>query len=447
MKEIFNNLGIDDEFTVSGNESLPSQFAVTRLAVSSLGAVGIAVSTLLKKLSLSQLRPSVSVDRPLASLWFARSIYPIDWVLPPLWNTIAGDYQGRDGWIKLHTNLCHHREAALSVLGCTSNRKAVAAEIKKRDIVELETEIVAVGGVAAAMLSRDQWQSHPQGVAVACEPLIAWSDVRQGILRRWPGLQKRPLAGLRILDLTRVLAGPVATRTLAGFGATVLRIDPPDWSEPNIVPDITLGKRCCHLDLQNKHDRLRFEQLLHKADILIHGYRPYALENLGYDQITRQQIAPNLIEVSLDAYGWTGPWSDRRGFDSLVQMSCGIANAGMQWAKKSTPTPLPVQALDHTTGYLMAAACIRALTSAVCGDGIKNAKLSLARTAELLFSYPQVSQDTFELIPRQSHYSALVENTPWGKAQRLKAPLIVDGTPMIWERPSCELGSYPPSWD
>ena len=178
------------------------------------------------------------------------------------------------------------------------------------------------------MRTSEEWVAHPQGLAVAQEPLINWFSSRKTKPKSWAATPKRPLNGLKVLDLTRVLAGPVATRTLAGFGAQVLRIDPPEWEEPNVIPDVTLGKRCTRLDLTHPKDRATFEALLSEADILVHGYRNGALEGLGYGLTERQSLNPNLIEASLNAYGWTGPWATRRGFDSLVQMACGIAEAG-----------------------------------------------------------------------------------------------------------------------
>jgi crotonobetainyl-CoA:carnitine CoA-transferase CaiB-like acyl-CoA transferase len=192
------------------------------------------------------------------------------------------------------------------------------------------------------------------------------------------------LKDVRVLDLTRVLAGPVATRFLAGFGANVLRIDPPWWSEPGVEPEVTIGKRRAGLDLRNVDDRSRFEALLARADVLIHGYRPGALDGLGLGASRRREIAPALIEVSLNAYGWTGPWRGRRGFDSLVQMSSGIADEGMRRTEAAYPVPLPVQALDHATGLLMAAAALRALRLRRDTGKVLSARLSLARTAAML---------------------------------------------------------------
>ena len=441
MKEIFTALNIHNNYTVSGTKTLPSRYSVSQLASYCLAAVGISISNLIEKTGLKNHRPSVEVNSRLASLWFGQSIQPINWQMPPLWDAIAGDYKCRDGWIKLHTNLPHHRQAALQVLSCKADRADVTEAVKSWNADDLEAAIVQENGVAARMRSHEDWQTHPQGKAVAAEPLIIKKQTRKATINNWQATIEQPLSGLQVLDLTRVLAGPVATRTLAGFGANVLRIDPPNWCEANIVPDITLGKKCCRLDLHNKQHRIIFEQLLNQADVLVHGFRPDALDLLGYDQKVRSNIAPNLIEVSLNAYGWSGPWAKRRGFDSLVQMSCGIAEAGMSWAHKNKPTPLPVQALDHATGYLMAAAVITALTDAFDGKGITNSRLSLARTAKLLMEHPQSEPGNLSLQPQADDFCSEIEQTTWGQALRLRAPIKIKGTHMNWLQPSCELGS------
>ena len=441
MQEIIDSLELEHPFEVVGDEYLDSCFAVSELATSSIGAVGSTLAALIQDAALSSNTPSIRVNQRLASLWFACSIQPIDWQMPPIWDAIAGDYQTRDGWIKLHTNLAHHRQAALAVLEVESIRGSVAAAVRNWSADQLEAEIVKAGGVAAALRSRREWQAHPQGIAVASEPLISWGKVKQARTNFSPKSKSRPLAGLRVLDLTRVLAGPVATRTLAGFGAEVLRLDPPTWEEANVVPDITLGKRCARLDLKQAADRQVFEGLLNNADVLVHGYRPSALHDLGYGESVRQAISENLIEVSLDAYGWTGPWAQRRGFDSLVQMSSGIAHAGMQWAKQQQPASLPVQALDHATGYLMAAAVIRLLQRALNGEGLGSAQLSLARTAELLIAHPQDLATGFKAVPSSADFSASIELTPWGQAKRLRPALDIDGVAMRWRLPASDLGS------
>jgi hypothetical protein len=452
MHEIIKAFDLTDGFETVGNGHYRSLYQVTNLASHSFGAVGGMMASLIEGLGLSSNQPVVSVDKRLASLWFGVSIKPIDWEMPPIWDAIAGDYQTCDGWIKLHTNLPHHRKAACEVLGCKADREIVTAAVKEWQGDNLEQAIVEAGGVAAVMRSETAWAAHPHGQTVAREPLVHSYDTRTRNIRNWQPTKERPLHGLKVLDLTRVLAGPVATRTLAGFGADVLRIDPYGWAEDNVVPDITLGKRCAQLDLKTKDDRVRFEALLADADILVHGYRNGALDGLGLNEAFRQRVNPNLIEVSLNAYGWDGPWKNRRGFDSLVQMSSGIAAAGMEWAKAEgrggeRPTPLPVQALDHATGYLMAAAVVKSLDQHVRGLASSNARFSLARTAELLKRYRTESQSPLCLEgAKDDDFSPVAEVNSWGRTQRLKAPLQIGDTQMKWERPAAALGSSKAVW-
>ena len=422
-------------FTSSG--ALPSAFAVTDLACATIATAGQAVSELLQQ-HTGRL-PHLEVDRRLASFWFATSIRPLGWSVPPMWDPVAGDYATQDGWIRLHTNAPHHRAAAETVLGAVDNRAAMASNVARWAKSDLEQAVVDAGGCAAEMRTWAQWQAHPQGEAVNAEPLVHFENNGHSPEKPWQGSVARPLAGIKVLDLTRVLAGPVASRFLAGLGADVLRIDPPTWNEPGVIPEVTLGKRCARLDLHAPADRAVFEHLLKDADVLLHGYRADALERLGYGVAERQRLAPGLVDVCLNAYGWSGPWQNRRGFDSLVQMSSGIAEAGMHCKRSDKPTPLPLQALDHATGYLMAASAIRLL-----GTG-GSARLSLARTAKLLIEAGAGTDEPLR-AEDENDQGILVEQTPWGPAHRLQVPLKITGTPVQWELPASELGSHRAQW-
>ncbi|MGR3966818.1 acyl-CoA transferase [Pseudomonas sp. 910_23] len=424
--------------------ALPSSFAVTDLAVASIGAAGQAVAQLIQQ-QTGRL-PSVSVDRRLASLWFSSSIRPVGWQVPPLWDPVASDYASADGWIRLHTNAPHHRAAAERVLGPVADRAEMATKVATWNAAELEQAIVDASGCAAQMRTWQAWQQHPQGLAVNAEELIQRQVFDTGIDKPWPGSPARPLAGIKVLDLTRVLAGPVASRFLAGLGADVLRIDSPTWNEPGVVPEMTLGKRCARLDLKSPEGRQVFEALLKDADVLFHGYRADALEQLGYTLGERQHIAPGLIDISLNAYGWSGPWRNRRGFDSLVQMSSGIAEAGMAWKQADKPVPLPLQALDHATGYLMAASALQALSERFASGRGSSVRLSLARTAKLLVDAGQVPQQAALRDEDINDQGLVVEQTTWGQAHRLLAPLSISGTPLQWDLPAGELGAHRPQW-
>jgi crotonobetainyl-CoA:carnitine CoA-transferase CaiB-like acyl-CoA transferase len=242
-----------------------------------------------------------------------------------------------------------------------------------------------------------------------------------------------------------VLAGPVATRLLAGWGARVLRLDPPDWDEPGVIPEMLLGKRTARLDLRTAEGRERFASLLAGADILVHGYRADALDRLGFGTDVRRQLRPGLVDVALDAYGWTGPWRGRRGFDSLVQMSTGIAEEGMRAYGRDRPTPLPVQAIDHATGYLLAAAALRGLLLRRDSARGSRWRLSLARTSQLLLDAGRADTTVDDALAEPELEDRL-EQTSWGPARRVRAPLTVAGAPLRWELPARALGSDEPSW-
>lgn len=431
---------------------LPSFFAVTELAAASMGAAGLALAKLLDALHHASDRkpetvPRVVVDQRLASFWFASTLRPEGWKPPQYSEVAAADYQAQDGWLRLHTNAPHHLAAALRVLQCSASPEAMARAVLtwKRDA--LEARILAEGGCAATMLSPEQWAQHPQGQAICHEPLIDWAPGTQASPGPWSFEPAQPLKGLKVLDMTRVLAGPAATRMLAGLGAQVLRLDAPMWEESN-APEMTLGKRCAELDLRQAGQRAHWTKLLSEADVFVHGYRSDALANMGLDPQARQRIRPGLIDVSLDAYGFTGPWHNRRGFDSLVQMSLGIAHSGQQLAQSDRPLPLPVQALDHATGYLLATAVLRGLETRVKTGRGSIARASLARTGALLVTTmdplglerPRLAPETPDDLSDQ------MEHTGWGLARRIRWPVTVSGVTMHWPLGAGPLKRHTAQW-
>lgn len=426
-----------DSLRLTSSGGLSSAFPVSELATTSISAAALAAAHFAGG-------RAVTVDRRLASAWFASSIAPEGWSVPPAWDPIAGDYETSDGWIRLHTNAERHRAAALTVLGCAGTRAAVSEAVSAWRGQELETAVVEANGCAAVMQSAEQWFASTQGQAVAAEPLIAWQDTDAGTTRSIEPSTSRPLRGVRVLDLTRILAGPVATRFLALLGADVLRIDPVEWEE-TLIPEVALGKRTSRLDLTRTDDRATLTELLSSADIIVHGYRPGALESLGFGQERRQQIRPGLIDISLDAYGWSGPMTGRRGFDSLVQMTTGIAHAGMVAAGAARPVPLPVQALDHATGYLLAAAALSALDHRGRTGHGRSARLSLARTATLLLQRQShgVHEPFADISP--TDFGPELEETSWGPARRLRQPVTIEGVDLA-ASPAHGLGHDAPRW-
>jgi len=422
-------------------------FDLTTFSVHCCAALGTALSKFMQSACLGS-NTVPTIDRRLATLWFGRSVLPVDWEVPLVWNELSGNYRTRDGWIRLHTNITRHREAATKAIKCSANRQVFETSIAARGKYELENAIIKSGGVASALRSREEWQASLMGMSIAEEPLIAVihgdGETR---LSRWKGTRLRPLKGLRVLDMTRVLAGPVSTRTLAGLGAEMLRIGPPGWDEPNVVPDVTLGKKCARLNLHDTDNRNRFEALIKSADIFIHGYRADAIENLGYGEEWRQENAPHLITATLNAYGWMGPWRKRRGFDSLVQFASGLAMQGMQIRGADEPLLLPLPALDHGTGYLMAASILSSLTNAIDTGKARGTKLSLARLADTLFQYEKSDIDVKITQIEPHDLMDEIEQNPWGSSRRCRPPMSLGETQFSWALPATNIGFHQAHWD
>jgi hypothetical protein len=436
LPALFPALGLsaDTRIDVVGDGDLPSAFLVTDLAAASFGVAGAAVAAYANP----DAPKPVQIDRRLASFWYQTSFQPRGWELPPTWDSVAGDYRTADGWIRLHTNANAHRAAALSVLNLGADRDAVTKEVATWSAMELESAVVAAGGCAAEMRSPEAWAQHPNGAAVATEPLVHLETLPCDVAAKLVDPQ-RPLKGVRVLDLTKILAGPMASRFLAAYGADVLRIDAPWWDEPSLLTEVTLGKRCAGLDLRNEDDRSCFKGLIAQCDVMLHGYRADALERLGFGEEERRALNPRMIDVSHNAFGWTGPWKNRRGYDSLVQMSSGIADTGMRCYGRDKPHPLPAQALDHATGYFLAAAVVQGLSRRRADGVATTARLSLSRTARLLVDHMSADSNTTMAPPTLDDTVPEIEKSLWGDIARRRFPVQMPGCAAAWDFPVGEL--------
>ena len=428
---------------------LPSVYDVSALAAATVAAATASVASLWAVRQGGAAPPPVHVDRVHASVAFRSERYleALGWNLPAVWDPIAGDYRTSDGWIRLHTNYADHRDAVLRVLGAEASREAVGRAVGGWKAEDLEAAVVAEGGCAARSRSAAEWRRHSQGMAVAEAPLFDVVSARSEGLDL-TGASGAPLAGVRVLDLTRVVAGPVCTRVLAAYGADVLRVDPRGFQEVDaLLPEMTVGKRRAFLDLKQDADRRTFEGLLAAAHVLVHGYRSDALERLGLGQERRRSINPSLVDISLDAYGFTGPWAGRRGFDSLVQMTAGIADRGREAMGADRPVPLPAQALDHGCGYLLAAAACHGLVRRMVHREASAARLSLARVAKLLTDLteggdirgPELGAADVDRFRERA-------DTALGPVRRVRCPGRVEGFEPRWTRAAGPLGVDAPSW-
>lgn len=294
-------------------------------------------------------------------------------------------YATADGWIRLHANYPHHRSALQKCLGARTIDE-IGQVLLSGEASDWEARIVDGGGVASAVRTRQEWEESAMGRAAASGPWIDFSTT-SGKGTRWKSTgdsARMPLHGLRVLDLTRVIAGPSATRVLGTLGADVLRVDPPQYPElPDQFIDTGFDKRSCLLDLKERVDRSLFDDLLRDCHLVVLGYRPGALDSMALEPEQLCDELPHLKVVALNAWGSGGPWEDHRGFDSIVQASSGISE--MYRDAQGHPGALPVQALDHATGM----GAIAAAAVLLFRDDYSVARLSLARTAHELMTFPR----------------------------------------------------------
>ena len=354
--------------------------AQASLAVAALAATEIGARR-------NGLRQQVRVDMRHAALECIGR-FEIDGRAPELWDRLAGLYRcGDDRWVRLHTNFAHHRDGILRLLalppGAETSRETVAAALRDWQAFAFEDVAATAGMVVAAVRSFDEWDAHPQSAASAAQPLVAIEKIGDAPPLAWPALtlDASPLRGLRVLDLTRILAGPVGGRTLAAYGADVMLVNSPNLPNVEAIIDTSRGKLSALADLHEPADRDGLRAVLRDAHVFVQGYRPGALATLGFAPADLAAARPGIVSVSLSAYGEMGPWAGRRGFDSLVQSATGFNDAESRAVGSTEPKALPMQILDMATGFLMAFGAQAALLRQQHEGGSWHVRVSLARTA------------------------------------------------------------------
>ncbi|HTO05946.1 MAG TPA: CoA transferase, partial [Myxococcota bacterium] len=311
-----------------------------------------------------------------------------------------------------------------------------------------ETAAAGAGAVAAMMRSPEEWAAHPQGRALAALPAFEIERIGDAAPRPFPP-GDRPLAGLRVLDLTRVVAGPVCGRTLAAHGADVLRIASPGLPFfPWIVIDTGRGKRSAYADLETADGRESLTRLLRRADVLVQAYRPGAIAARGFGPADAAGLRPGIVYVSLSAYSHAGPWAGRRGFDSLVQTATGFNQAEGAAAGVEGPKELPAQALDHGSGQLMAAAALLARARQAREGGSWHVRVSLAQTGRFLYGLGRVADGLRSPDPGLDDVQDRLEdsNSAFGRLRAVRHAAELSETPARFARPAAPLGSSPAEW-
>src|SRR5487761_2005068 len=439
-----------DAVTLTGEEpQLPSSFRVAAAAQAGIAAAGLAAAHLWKLRSGQSQNIAVDMRHAVVECRSERYLRLDGKPPPPAWDAIAGIYKTRDRrFVRLHTNFPHHRDAVCRVLNCKAERDDVQAALMQWDAEAFETAAYAAGGVVAMMRSHDEWSGLPQASALAALPLISIERIGEAAPKPWPK-GDRPLAGLRVLDLSRVIAGPVAGRTLAVHGADVMLISGPDLPAiPWLTIDTGRGKLTSFADLKSEQGRQTLRDLLSQADIFSQGYRPSSLAHLGFSPEKAARNDPGIVFVSLSAYGHAGPWAERRGFDSLVQTTTGFNHAEGVAAGIEGPRELPAQILDHATGYLMAFGAMMARARQARDGGSWHVRVSLAQTGRWLWNLGRLADGLKTEDLKGEAVGAFVEEAAsgFGPLRSIRHSAALSQTPAFWARPAMPLGSHPPQW-
>lgn len=448
------------QVSIPGNDPvLPVRYRLGAAGAASLAATGLAADALWRLRGGSRQGIAVDVRAAVASLRSTRYLQVNGKPPPPLWDAYSGIYPVKDGrWISIHTNFAKHREAALEVLGGPGDREAAKKATAAWDGLALEDAIHAAGGCAGFVRSSAEWLEHPQAQAVALQPVIKIKRIGESapqplskIPRGKPGA--RPLSGVRVLDLTRVLAGPTCARVLAEHGADVLKVTAghlPDSGQVDL--DTGLGKLSTQIDLRTAEGAKTLRALVRETDVFSQSYRPGALAARGFSLEELAKIRPGIVCVALSAWGNTGPWRMRRGFDTIVQCVSGIAHfAGSNAGGAATPRYLPVSAIDYVAGHLMAFGAMVALERRAREGGSWLVRLSLARTGQWITDrglVPAAAIDGLAEEFPQDEIDRLCTHVdaPDGRIRHLKPVVQMSETQPHWARPPVPLGYHKPEW-
>ncbi|TWT13965.1 CoA transferase [Reyranella sp. CPCC 100927] len=443
--------GALDDVTLSGAEPvLPSSFRVGAAAQASIAAATAAAAELWRLRTGRHQRVSVDMRHAAVEFRSERYLRVAGRPATELWDKIAGTYRCGDGrWVRLHTNFPHHRDGVLKLLDCAHDRDAVAKALSGWKAEAFEQAAADAGLVVAMMRSPAEWDAHPQGQALADLPLMRVEKIGDAPAGELPGDPQQPLSGVRVLDLTRIIAGPVCGRTLAAHGADVLNISGPGLpSVEPLVIDTGRGKRAAHIDLRTPEGRETLRTLVRGADVFVQGYRPNAIAGLGFDPATLAALRPGIVCVTLSAYGEAGPWADRRGFDSLVQTASGINHAEAQAAGITEPKPLPCQALDHASGYLLALGAMIALLRRAREGGSWHVRVSLAQTGRWIAGLGRLEAGLGGHDPGLEDVRDLLEESDsgFGRLTAVRHAGQLSETPPRWACPAVPLGTHRPVW-
>ncbi|MBV9836155.1 MAG: CoA transferase [Alphaproteobacteria bacterium] len=444
----------DAAFTGGTDPVLPTPFRIGAAGAATVAAAALAAAALWEARTGRRQQVNVDLRQAAASLRSGTYMKLGDGELPHRRNAIMGCYPTKDGrWSYLHCNFPNHRAAALGVLGVAEDREAVARAVTRWNAADLEEAIIAAKGAGGMVRSQAEWSSHPQAIAIASLPLLEIVRVGDSPPEPLPG-GDRPLSGIRVVDITRVLAGPTGARTLAEHGAEVMKITAAHL--PNLGYqewDTGHGKLSAQLDLRQPASLDTLRSLIRQADVFSQGYRPGSLAQRGLSLDALTALRPGLVYVSLSAFGHAGPWAERRGFDTVVQTVSGITTRQAEAVAGNSVGPqfYPVSAIDYCTGYLMAFGAMVALERRAREGGSWLVRISLAQVGKWLVDLGEVPVASLAGVPEEFDADerarwSMTSKTPNGLLRHLRPVAQMSETPPRWARPSVPLGHHPPVW-
>ena len=434
---------------IGDDPMLPTDIRIGTAAAAVIAATGLAVSEIWRLRTGRAQSVAVDVRAAIAAFRSERYLRVNGGPAPDGRSPLFGFYPTADGrWIQIHANLPHHHAGHVRFMGCEETRESMAAAVLKWKAQDLEDALNGAGLPAGMVRPRDEWLAHPHARAVAELPLLEIVRIGDSAPEPFAEGGARPLAGVRVLDLTRVIAGPEGGRTLASHGADVLLVGSPHLpSLPSHVIDFGLGKRNATLDLRRAGDADRLRALISRADVFSQSYRPGALARLGFAPEEVARLRPGIVFVTLSAYGHAGPWRERRGFETLIQSVSGLAHEHGFGGGLDRPLHLPAQVVDHATGYLAALGALVALARRAREGGSYLVRVSLVQTGRWVDGLGRVAgRHVADQTPADVGDLLAACESAFGQITHVTPTARLSETPPFWASPPVPAGTHEAGW-
>ena len=447
------------ELHISGSDPvLNSRFKLGEVAAAAHASVGVAVNDIWELKTSRRQKIQISVRSAAASLKsnkFIKTRQTNGEFLKlvdkdhEFNRQLNGIYRTRDSrWALPHFGLNHLRDRMLGLLEASPDQLSISRAVSKWDAIDLENAIAEMNLCGGMIRTNSEWMAEPHGKVLSQKPVVEILKIGPSDPEPIPS-GCRPLSGIKVLDLTRILAGPIAARTLAEHGADVLMVTAENLPQVHAyVADTSHGKRSCFVDIKENEGARKLKDLVIGADIFSQGYRPGAMEKLGFGPEELSEIRPGLIYLSINCYGFDGEFSDRGGWEQVAQIMTGLTTMDDGSNKMNPPSLLPAAANDYITGYLGAYGALLALARRAKEGGSYHVRVSLCQTAMMIYRNGKIQDGVVpeELSLREIDDLSILSRTHLGEAKHLAPVLNLSETPPFWKMPTPKLGVYKAEW-